>query len=117
MTMMLQHGRFGSRRMLDSTTVALAVEPHSAYVYPADSLSRRDRFYGLHWSVVSDRHAPVRPPFSAGIFEHGGSDGTVAWADPSRGLLLIYLTQSRGQNTRNAFLRLIYAALERDPRP
>jgi len=112
MTMMLHQGRFGTAPILQPATVDLAIQPHSAYVYPADSVRNRDRFYGFHWSVVTDKYRPVNPPFTAGIFEHGGSDGTLAWADPARDLILVYLTQSRGQNTRNDFLRLIYAALD-----
>lgn len=112
MSMWLGKGTSNGRRLLKPESVALAVEPHSAYVYSPDSLARRDRFYGLHWSVISDRYRPVAAPFSAGTFEHGGSDGTLAWADPARDLVLIYLTQSRGQDTRSAFLRLVYAAME-----
>jgi CubicO group peptidase (beta-lactamase class C family) len=110
MTMMLDRGRYGSRQILDTTSVDLALQPHAAYVYTADQQKERDRFYGLHWIVYTNRYRPVEPPFSTGIFEHSGSDGTLAWADPSRGLILIYLTQSRGQDTRNDLLRLIYAA-------
>jgi CubicO group peptidase (beta-lactamase class C family) len=112
MSLWLGKGTFAGRRLLAPESVALALEPHSAYVYPPDSLARRDRFYGLHWSVISDRYRAVAAPFSAGTFEHGGSDGTLAWADPARDLILIYLTQSRGQDTRGDFLRLIYAAIE-----
>jgi CubicO group peptidase (beta-lactamase class C family) len=111
MTMMLQGGTFGSHQVLQRSSVDLAVQPHTAYVYTPDQLRERDRFYGLHWSVISDRYRAVAAPFSAGTFEHAGSDGTVAWADPARGLLLIYLTQSRGHNTRNDLLRLVYAAI------
>jgi CubicO group peptidase (beta-lactamase class C family) len=110
MAMMLGHGRFDGAKLLDSASVNLAVQPHTAYVYKPEELKDRDRFYGLHWSVYSDRYHPVAAPFTSGIFEHAGSDGTLAWADPSRDLILIYVTQSRGQNTRNDFLKLIYAA-------
>jgi len=110
MSMMLQRGRFESRRILDPASVDLALQPHAAYVYTAEQQKERDRFYGLHWIVYTDRYRPVEQPFSAGIFEHSGSDGTLAWADPSRGLILIYLTQSRGQDTRDDLLRLVYAA-------
>jgi len=110
MMMMLQRGRFEGQQILAQASVDLALQPHAAYVYTAQQQRERDRFYGLHWSVYTDRYRPVAPPFSAGIFEHAGSDGTLAWVDPSRGLILIYITQSRGQNTRNDLLRLVYAA-------
>lgn len=60
--------------------------------------------------MYTDRYRPVAPPFSSGIFEHSGSDGTLGWVDPSRGLVLVYLTQSRGQDTRGDLLRLVYDA-------
>jgi CubicO group peptidase (beta-lactamase class C family) len=112
MQMMLRQGRAGSKRLLDSATVALAVQPHTAYVYTPDQLAGMTRFYGLHWSVTSDRYRAVGLPFSGPAFDHGGSDGTHAWADPARDLIVIYLTQSRGQDTSNALLRLIYAAVD-----
>jgi CubicO group peptidase (beta-lactamase class C family) len=62
--------------------------------------------------VRSDKYAPVEPPFASGIFHHSGSDGTNAWADPSRNLIIVYLTQSRGSDTRMPFVRLVYAALK-----
>jgi len=108
--MMLQRGRFEGQQILAQASVELALRPHAAYVYTAEQQRGRDRFYGLHWTVYTDRYRPVDPPFAAGIFEHAGSDGTLAWADPSRGLILIYITQSRGQDTRNDLLRLVYAA-------
>jgi CubicO group peptidase (beta-lactamase class C family) len=46
-------------------------------------------------------------------FGHGGSDGTLAWADLSTGLIGVYLTQSRGSGTGNEFRRLVRAAVER----
>jgi CubicO group peptidase (beta-lactamase class C family) len=112
MTMMLQHGRFEARRLLDSTTVALALQPHSAYAFSAGQQRERQQFYALHWIVYTDRYRPVAAPFVPGIFEHSGSDGTQAWADPVRGLVLIYLTQSRGHDTRLDLVRLIYRAIE-----
>jgi CubicO group peptidase (beta-lactamase class C family) len=111
MTMMMHHGRTDTGRLLDSATVALAIEPHAAYVYPPAERATRDRYYGLHWSVLTDRYGPVGEPFAPGTFEHAGSDGTVAWADPARDLLVIYLTQSRGHDTRMPLLRLVYDAL------
>jgi CubicO group peptidase (beta-lactamase class C family) len=110
MMMMLQRGRYESRSLLSPSSVDLALQPHAAYVYSAEQQKERDRFYGLHWTVYTDRYRPVAAPFSPGIFEHAGSDGTLAWADPSREMILIYITQSRGHNTRNDLLRLIYAA-------
>jgi CubicO group peptidase (beta-lactamase class C family) len=111
MTMMMQQGRFASRRLLDSASVALALQPHSAYVFTPERQRERQQFYALHWIVYTDRYRQVAAPFVPGIFEHSGSDGTAAWADPARGLLIIYLTQSRGHDTRMPMIRLVYAAL------
>jgi CubicO group peptidase (beta-lactamase class C family) len=110
--MMLRRGQFDSQTLLDTTTVNLALLPHTSYVYTPDQLAQRDRFYALHWTVYTDRYRTVSSPFVPGIFEHAGSDGTLAWADPAHDLILIYLTQSRGHNTRNDLLKLIYAAMD-----
>lgn len=56
--------------------------------------------YGLHWDVRS-----VDPL----VFGHGGSDGTDAMAVPSRDLMILFFTQSRNNQTLEAWRR---AALE-----
>ena len=47
--------------------------------------------YGFHWDIES---------LDPLVFEHGGSDGTLATAIPSRGTMLLFFTQSRGNETR-----------------
>ncbi|MDA2930383.1 beta-lactamase family protein [Acidobacteria bacterium AH-259-O06] len=111
MTMMLQRGRVGTKQLLSPLTVQLATRAHSTYVYDAARLRERFSFYGLHWSVVTDKYRSIPGLVSAGSFGHGGSDGTLAWADPQQDLILIYLTQSRGDQTRWRFRNLVYAAI------
>ncbi len=53
--------------------------------------------YGLGWRVDRD-----------GTFSHGGSDGTQAWVDPDRNLMVLVFTQTPdGQNPRRRFLELV----------
>lgn len=115
MAAMVEGGSLGPVRLLPSAAVELAHQPHSAYVYSPEHQRDRDRFYGFHWTVFSDRYRPVAPPFSAGTFQHRGSDGTIAWADPKNGLIVVYLTQSRGTDTAEEFVRLVYDALMSGP--
>lgn len=110
LAMMLAGGTWEGSRIVSPESVRLSLQPHAAYAFPPEERRERDRFYGLHWTVYTDRYRPVSPPFSPGVFEHSGSDGTLGWVDPSRGLILVYLTQSRGQDTRNDLLRLVYEA-------
>jgi CubicO group peptidase (beta-lactamase class C family) len=72
---------------------------------------KRDSFYGLNWFVYTDKFRPVGPPFSSGAFYHGGTDGTLAFADPSHNLIVVYGTQSRFTDTTADFVRRVYAAL------
>lgn len=113
MAAMLGRGQFGDVRLLTSASVELATQPHAAYVLPASRQAAMYRFYGFNWVAYTDKFRPVEPPFVPGIFEHGGSDGTSAWADPKHNLIVIYVTQSRGNDTRMEFMRQVYGALVR----
>ena len=70
-------GALDGRRILRPETVRAAVQPR---VKMNDSSS-----YGCGWMIRAD-----------GSYSHSGSDGTMAWVDPSRELIGIVLTQSPG---------------------
>jgi len=111
MAAMLGHGQLDGVKLLSPESVKLSTQPHADYVYPPARRAEMDRFYGLNWEVRTDKYRAVEAPFSSGIFSHAGSDGTNAWADPSRNLIIIWITQSRGNDTRLEFIRLVYSAL------
>ena len=111
MSMMLHRGRVGTKQFLSPVTVNLATSPHSAYVYDAARLREMDSFYGLHWTVYTDKYRSIVGPASPGTFGHGGALGTSASADPDQGLIEIYLTQSPGSQTSQRFSNLVYAAV------
>lgn len=107
----LHGGSLGAVRLLEPGTVAMALQPHSAYVFSDEERRGMNRFYGLHWYVESDRYASHPGPISPRAFGHGGSDGTYAWADPEYDLVVLFLTQSRGTDRRPNFVPLIYDAI------
>ncbi len=111
MSMMLHGGQFGTRQLLSPATVKLATSPHSEYVYDAASLRERWNFYGLFWSVSSDKYRLIPGLTPSGSFGHSGGQGTYAGADPQQDLIFIYLTQSRGHQTRWRFAELVHAAI------
>ncbi len=106
MSMMLHGGRFGTRQLLSPATVKLATGPHIL-----SNQRETWMFYGLHWSVRTDKYRPITTLQSSGSFGHGGVQGTQAWADPQQDLIFIYLTQSRGHQTRSRFVNLVHAAI------
>jgi len=59
--------------------------------------------YGLHWAI------PTASPL---IFGHSGSDGTYAYAIPHLDILVLYFTQSRGNNTGREWNRGVMQALQ-----
>ena len=89
----------------------LATSPHSDYVYDAASLREMWSFYGLHWRVLTDKYRLIPGLASSGTFYHGGSQGTQVFADPQEDLIVIYLTQSQGHQTRWRFVNLVHAAI------
>ena len=111
MSMMLHGGRFGNSQLLSPLTVELATSPHSEYVYDAATLREMVWFYGLHWYVLTDKYRLIPVLTSSGSFRHSGAVGTWAQADPQQYLMVIYLTESRGQLTSRRFYHLVSAAI------
>ncbi len=62
--------------------------------------------YGFHWQLFSS----ARP--GTWSFGHTGSDGTIAWADPSRDRVVVFLTQTRGTSSVARIPSLIDRVLE-----
>src|SRR5690606_29228746 len=73
--------------------------------------------------TLSTRHTPEGGPSYAygweirdGQFGHGGSDGTVAWVDTTRGIVAMVLTQTpRGRNPIAKFRQMVVLAVEDQP--
>jgi CubicO group peptidase (beta-lactamase class C family) len=88
----LDRGRSGGVQLLTPENVTRATSPHVA---------DGDAHYGYGWRIEAD-----------GVFGHTGSDGTAAWVDPAKQLIVIVFTQapSGGVNPRSEFLRRVRAA-------
>jgi CubicO group peptidase (beta-lactamase class C family) len=85
-------GEYAGRRLLKAETVASAVQPR---VRVSDEAS-----YGYGWMIRAD-----------GSYYHTGSDGTMAWIDPSREIVGMVFTQSPGGvNPTARFRELVNAA-------
>jgi len=90
--MYLNGGRYGKAEILTRESVRKATSPLAK--------SSESTHYGLGWSVGKDA-----------VFSHGGSDGTMAWVDPSLDLLGLVFTQSPGGNNPvNSFQKLVSEA-------
>jgi CubicO group peptidase (beta-lactamase class C family) len=110
---MARGGELNGRRIVKPETVALMHEPHSHYVYTQSDRMAMSRLYGLHWYAWTDQHGVNPYPMSPGSFGHGGAEGTFAWYDPAERLMVLYLTQSNGNDTRPTVPRLVYSAILR----
>jgi CubicO group peptidase (beta-lactamase class C family) len=108
---MARGGELDGARLLAPETVQLALEPQTRDVYTASDLMAMTRLYGLHWYSWTDRFGVNPYPMSRGSFGHGGAEGTFAWYDPAQRLMVLYLTQSNGNDTRPTVPRLIYSAI------
>jgi len=102
---MMRGGSYRGRALLAPETVRLALQRHTARVARPEEAEEADQFYGLHWTIYTEKYAPVLP----GAFGHGGSDGTIALADPRRDLVVLFLTQSRGTETRRRVVQELLA--------
>ncbi len=92
-------GEHGGTRLLAPETVALMTSPKIRTNPGSDD---PPAYYGYGWSVAAD-----------GSYSHSGSDGTSAFVDPSRGLVVLVFTQTpRGRNPASRFRELVKLALE-----
>jgi CubicO group peptidase (beta-lactamase class C family) len=98
--MFLNGGIYNGKRILTEVSVANATANHTQAIH-SKSATLPTQFYGLGWAVDA-----------AGGFRHGGSDGTHAWMDPSRGLIVLVFTQSTGgTNPRDQFRQMVQSAV------
>ena len=99
--MFLNSGIYNGKRILKEETVKLMTTAHTASIYLPEERATRESFYGYGWSVSKE-----------GVFSHGGSDGTLAWVDPTNELIVLVFTQSPGErNLRNRFFELVQVSI------
>lgn len=99
--MLLNHGVFDGRRILDE---GLVLQATNSQVKQIPAAAR----YGLGWTVSE----------AGGTFSHSGSDGTMVWIDPKRDLIGLVLTQTQTKlSPRNAFRDLVTQACLDSPEP
>jgi len=79
----------------------IMTSPQTASIYTPEEREKRTEFYGYGWSVSKD-----------GVFSHGGSDGTAAWVDLEKKLIILIFTQTRGGGgLRAPFLEMVNASI------
>ena len=99
--MFLNEGIYNGKRILKEETVKLMTSPQTASIYTPEEREKRTEFYGYGWSVSKD-----------GVFSHGGSDGTAAWVDLEKKLIILIFTQTRGGGgLRAPFLEMVNASI------
>ena len=99
--MFLNGGVYNGTKILNSETVEIMTSPQTESIYTPEQLERQNSFYGYGWRVSRD-----------GVFSHSGSDGTSAWVDPGRELIVLVFTQSPGGRKPNErFMQLIQASI------
>ncbi len=115
--MYLNFGTYGGRRYIDSATLAFYTSPH----HP---VKENRRGMGFDRPVTwEEDEGPACNSASDKSFGHSGFTGTLVWADPSHGLLYVFLSnrvhpdQANDRliemDVRTAVQQAIYDALER----
>jgi CubicO group peptidase (beta-lactamase class C family) len=111
---MLNHGEVAGRRILSAATLAEMTRKQTG-----DLKARAGMPWGLGFCVVEEPGAmEANAYFSPGTFGHGGAHGTQSWADPTRGLVYVFMIQRAGfrgnpdnSDPRRAYQDAIGAAL------
>ena len=97
--MFLNGGVYDGKRILSEESVELMTSPR---IRTNPGSEGPARYYGYGWSVSED-----------GVYSHGGSDGTDAFVDPSRNLIVLVFTQTpRGPNPLGRFREIVNLAIE-----
>lgn len=111
--MMLNGGEFHGQRVLKAETVAEMTRNQIGTI-PA----RPGIVWGLGFNVIEDgAQMPANATLSRGSFGHGGAHGTNSWADPSSGLIYVFMIQRAGLENaddspmRRAYQQAVAAAL------
>ena len=87
--MMLGGGMWHSRRILKSETVAELTRKQTG-----DLVARPGMPWGLGFCVIEDpAKMEANATLSRGTFGHGGAHGTQSWADPTRGIIYVFMIQ------------------------
>ena len=97
--MFLNGGVYDGKRIISEETVALMTSPK---IRTNPGSEGPAQYYGYGWSVSED-----------GVYSHGGSDGTDAFVDPSRNLIVLVFTQTPGgPNPLARFRQIVNLAIE-----
>lgn len=103
--MYLNGGIYGGERLLEEKYIREAKSPQTLDAHSRQELAERGSFYGLGWFVSRE-----------GVFFHAGSDGTKAWVDPHRDLIVLVFTQSPGgRHPHERFFNTVLAACDESP--
>jgi CubicO group peptidase (beta-lactamase class C family) len=104
--MMLHRGLAGQRRLLKPETVAEMTRNQTGNLKTRPGMP-----WGLGFCVVEDpSQMEANTGFSPGTFGHGGAHGTQSWADPTRGLVYVFMIQrdKMAGNPDNSPMRQAY---------
>jgi len=112
LTMLLQGGVFGGRRLLARPTLALMTADHLGGLPAAQDLLAPGHGFGLGFAVrIAAGLAPF--PGSVGTYFWGGLAGTTFWVDPVERMVAVLMIQAPGQREhyRLLFRSLAYGAI------
>jgi CubicO group peptidase (beta-lactamase class C family) len=111
--MMLNRGELGGKRVLKPETVAEMTRNQIGSI-----TARPGIVWGLGFNVIVDgTQMAANATLTPGSFGHGGAHGTNSWADPSRGLIYVFMIQRAGLENaddspmRRAYQQAVEAAL------
>ena len=104
--MMLDRGALNGRQILKPETVAEMTRKQTG-----ELRARAGMPWGLGFCVIEDpAQMEANATLSPGTFGHGGAHGTNSWADPTRGLIYVFMIQrdKLQPNPDNSAMRRAY---------
>ena len=111
--MMLNDGRYGGQRFLSKQSVKQLTTITCGHLEKGDHIT--NCFSALGFRTVRKATDPKTTGLNPGAFGHGGSGGTMIWADPTNDTIYIFMRNNWGSNQApmvKAFLGIISVAVE-----
>jgi CubicO group peptidase (beta-lactamase class C family) len=110
--MMLNGGSYQGKRLLSKQSVKQLTTITCGHLEKGDHIE--NCFSALGFRVVREASDPRTTGLNPGAFGHGGSGGSIIWADPANDTVYIYLRNNWGSSQTpmvETFQKIISAAV------
>jgi CubicO group peptidase (beta-lactamase class C family) len=104
--LLLNDGRYGDRQVLSLPAARAMIADQTARLPGLSAEQKLAEPWGLGWARQGTENRRFGDLMSPATFGHWGSTGTVAWADPTTGVLMVLMTNQPLNDNRTFWRRM-----------